>query len=147
MKDEAAVQLPLQAEAKQLTEKLWNIILPQLRRLGMLAQLFSRPSDPSEKGWVDVFAPAVTPIIQMALNHKLQLLATGYDYAYIWPSNGENYDERDMKILGAKERLPLAVRFSVFPGLKVSLPGANHASLEMVSEAAVRVQRPERPRS
>jgi DNA-binding phage protein len=150
MRDEAAIQLPLLAEAKKHTETLLKTLLPQLRRLGTLAQLYNRTSvSPAvaEKACLDAFAPNVTTIIQMALNLNLQLLATGYSYTYIWPSNGDDYDPREMKIAGAEERLPLAVRVTVFPGLKVSLSEADHASFEMVSEAAVRVQRPGRPRS
>lgn len=150
MQDEGAIQLPLFAEAKQHTETLLQTIQPQLRRLGMLAQLYNRtdvlsavPGNPI----LDHFAPQVTSVIQKALNHKLKLFATGCHYAYIWPNNGDVYDPTEMKIAGAQERLPLAVRVTVFPGLKVSISGADHASLQMVSEAAVRVHRLEHPRT
>jgi hypothetical protein len=116
----------------------------------MRAQLYNRtPVLPAvaEKGYLDAYTPNVTTIIQKALNHNLQRLATGCNYAYTWPSNGDDYDPREMKIAGAEERLLLAVRVTVFPGLKVSLSEADDASFEMASEAAVRVQRPGRPRS
>lgn len=113
----------------------------------MLAQLDGRPSYPSEKHWLRFFAPAITPIIQKTLGHKLQLLATGRDNAYTWPTNGEGFDPNEMTIIGASERLPLDVRFTVFPGLKVTLPEFHHEGLQLISEAAVRVQRPRRSRT
>jgi hypothetical protein len=71
----------------------------------------------------NVFEHEITAIINKTLLHKKQLVATGCEHAYIWPSNGDKIDQHEMREHGASTHDPL-VRYTVFPGLRVKLPSS-----------------------
>jgi hypothetical protein len=79
--------------------------------------MFRMSSGRSEEDLHEVFEQYITPALQSALHHKLKLLATGCDYTYHWPPHGAGCDPSCTDIYGAQERLPLDIRFTVFPGL------------------------------
>lgn len=136
--DEATIERQLQAEADTLTETLWITLAPHFHKLSELARGFRQSSGQPEEDLHASFRQSITTLIKAALHHKLHLLATGSDYNYTWPGHGEDYDEDSMKILGAEERLPLEVRFTVFPGLEVKVPGGSST----IHQSTVRVQFP-----
>jgi hypothetical protein len=115
--DDAALQLQLQTEVKTLATTLWKIFAPYLRNQSAAALMFRMSSGRSEEDLHEVFEQHITPALQSALHHKLKLLATGCDYTYHWPAHGARHDPSCIDIYGAQERLPLDVRFTVFPGL------------------------------
>ena len=110
----------------------------------MLSQLYKLEDDwqydRSEGDWFKVLEPTITALIQKTLDHKYQLSATGRDYEYTWPNNGDKYDSGEMKVLGPDPRGRQGVRFTMFPGLKVTLMNKENPPLENVSNALVRTQ-------
>jgi hypothetical protein len=70
-----------------------------------------------------VFEKDITALIYKLLYHKIQLVATGCEHSYIWPSNGDKVEENEMVEHDSQNHDPL-VRFTVFPGLSVNLPGS-----------------------
>jgi hypothetical protein len=116
------VKLQLQAEAKALTAKFWDIVAPHFRNLSAVARMYRRSSGRSEEDQREVFERIMPNIIEKALHQKLQVQAAGRDYTYTWPNHGDTYNGADMTMFGARERLPCKVRYIIFPGLNVKAP-------------------------
>jgi hypothetical protein len=119
------LQAQLHEKAEKYTQELWSIILPYFRSLSTLAEIHGLSSNRPEQDWQEVFTSAFTDLIEAILRFRLELLATGCQHEYTWPDAGCHYDLREMESHGAKMQLPLQVMFTVFPGLKVLIPGTD----------------------
>ena len=109
-------------------EALWRTLAPHFYNQLQVARSLHLSSDKSDEE-IDtelfkVFENDITPLIQKVLHHKMQLVATGCEHSYIWPSNGDEIDENEMVEYGAPMYEPL-VRYTVFPGLKVNFPSSH----------------------
>jgi hypothetical protein len=116
------MKLQLQAEAKAITAKFWDIVAPHFRNLSAVARMYRQSSGRSEEDLREVFERIMPKTIEKALHQKLQVQATGCDYTYTWPNHGDTYNGADMEMFGARERLPCKVRYTIFPGLNVEAP-------------------------
>lgn len=102
-------------------KEFWNIMLPHFRTHIVIARTYGLSSGKSEDDLFELFDSVITPIIQNALHHKLQLVANGCKCAYFWPCDGEKFKGDKMKEFGAQTTNTLAAQ-TIFPGLDFDLP-------------------------
>jgi hypothetical protein len=137
----------LKQEADSLADDASTIMAPHLSALRCSANLFGLlSSDHTEIDTLDTFVSWFAKVIQKALHYRLQLLATGREYAFAWPSPDETFDSRTMQVdeSGAENAAgQLIVLFTMFPGLEIK--SASSGEMESVpdAEAVVKVQRSE----
>lgn len=141
--DDATVQLQLQAEAEALTKEFWNTALPHFRSYFTIAKCYRLSSGKSEDDLFKVIESVITPIIQRTLHHKLYLAAVGCEYAYFWPRDGDKMNDYEMDEFGFFANGDL-VMYTVFPGLRLTLPGSNYNAPNPVLHASVTTKRSKR---
>jgi len=138
--DDATVQSQLQSEAEALTKDFWNTALPHFRSYITIAKCYRLSSGQSKDDLSKVFESVITPIVQKTLYHKLYLVAVGCEYAYFWPRDGDTMDDYAMDEFGAFSNGDL-VMYTVFPGLRLTLPVSNDHAANPVVRASVTTKR------
>jgi hypothetical protein len=124
----------LKQEADSLANDASVIMAPHLSALSCSAKLFGLlSSDHTETDTLNVFVSGFAKVLQKALYYRLQLLATGREYAFTWPSPDEIFDSRTMSI----------VLFTVFLGLEIKSMSSDEMESVTDAEAVVKVQRSE----
>ena len=119
---------------------------PHLAALSCDAKLHMLSSARLETDTLNVFESAFAKVIQRALHYKLQLLATGCEYAFTWPSPDEIFDPRNMQVDGGgseNDDDQSIVLFTVFPGLEIKPLSSNEMESLADAKAVVVVQRSE----
>lgn len=117
-------------------KECWNTMLPHFRTHILIATTYGLSSGRSEEDLFELFESAITPIIQNALHHQLQLVANGCKYAYLWPCEGEKFKALEMKEFGAQTTNTVA-RQTIFPGLRFDLPPSIHYPTDTVIPAFI----------
>jgi len=106
---------------------LRHILAPHFRNHLQLARSLhlssGKTDDEVEEELLKIFEQEITALIHKLLDHKIKVVAAGYEYSYFWPNNGDEIDGNEMVELGAHLYEPL-VRYTVFPGLKVDVPSS-----------------------
>jgi hypothetical protein len=137
----------LKQEADSLANEASMIMAPHLSALRCIAELLGLlSSDHTETDTLDVFKSWSAKAMQKALHYRLQLLATGREYAFTWPSPDEIFDSRTMQVdeNGAEDSVGQStVLFTIFPGLKIKPMGSDEMESVTDAEAVVKVQRSE----
>jgi hypothetical protein len=137
----------LKQEADSLANDASVIMAPHLSALSCSAKLFGLlSSDHTETDTLNVFVSGFAKVLQKALYYRLQLLATGREYAFTWPSPDEIFDSRTMQIdeSGADNAAGQSiVLFTVFLGLEIKSMSSDEMESVTDAEAVVKVQRSE----
>ena len=119
---------------------------PHLSALTCSAKLFGLSSHCSETDTLNVFVSSFAKVIQKALHYRLQLLATGCEYAFAWPSPDDVFDSRTMQIdesMAEDADGQSIVLFTVFPGLEMESMASGEFECPPDAKAVVKVQRSE----
>ena len=101
--------------------EFWTTILPHFRAYMVIATTYGLSSGKSEDDLFKLFESTITPMIQNALYHKLQLVANGCKYDYFWPCAGEKFDADKMKEFGAQTTNNMTYQ-TICPGISFDLP-------------------------
>lgn len=136
----------MKLEADNFAKDASVIISPHLYALSCSAKLFGLSSGRSETDTLSVFESRFAKVIQNTLSYRLQLLATGCEYAFTWPSPDEPFDSRNMQIDGGMAENSggkSIVLFTVFPGLEIKPMKSNEMESLPDAKAVVKVQRSE----
>jgi len=133
-------------EADNLAKAASTIISPHLGALSRSAKLFGKSSDRSETDTLSGFESKFAEVIQKTLRCRLQLLATGCEYAFTWPSPDDVFNSRNMQIDGGRAENAggeSIVLFTVFPGLEIKPMNSDERQSLPDAKAVVKVQRSE----
>lgn len=141
--ERGTLQQQLELEAKTLTKDASTTLAPHLTALPSSAKHFGRSSDGSETDTLNVFESEFAKIIQKTLHYRLQLLATGREYVFTWPSPDEIFSSGNMQMHGGRSENanghPI-VLFTVFPGLEIKPTSSNEMESPRDAKAVVKVQ-------
>lgn len=120
---------------------------PNLSALKCIAELLGLlSSDHTETDTLDVFRSWSAKVMQKALHYRLQLLATGREYAFTWPSPDEIFDSKTMQVDESEAENAAGqfiVLFTMFPGLEIKSASSDEMESVTDAEAVVKVQRSE----
>lgn len=144
--DRKSLEWQLKLEADSLAKDASAIMAPHLQALSCSAKLFGMSSDRPDTDTLSVFKSEFAKVIQKLLHYRLQLLATGCEYAFKWPSLDVVFGSREMQIdEGRAENAggQLIVLFTLFPGLEIKSMGSDEMESVTDAQAVVKVQRSE----
>jgi len=144
--DDDSLQQQLNLEAATLAKSASAIIAPHLSALSSSAKLFGLSSNNPEADTLKVFESEFAKVIQKTLHYRLQLLATGCEYAFTWPSPDDVLDSGSMQIDGGRAEDTggqSIVLFTVFSGLEIKSMSSNEMEAIPDARAVVKVQRRE----
>lgn len=140
------LQQQLKLEADSLASDASAIPAPHLDALSCSAKLFGLFSGNTESDTLSVFESKFAKVIQKTLYYQLQLLATGCEHAFTWPSPDEIFDSGNMQTDGDMAEDAGAnsiVLFTIFPGLEIKTMGSGELVSLPNAKAVVKVQRSE----
>jgi hypothetical protein len=144
--DDNSLHQQLNLEATALAKSASTIFAPHLSALSSSAKLFGLSSNHPETDTLTVFKSEFAKAIQKTLYYRLQLLATGCEYAFTWPGPDESFDSGSMQIDGGRAENSAGqsvVLFTVFPGLEIKPTSSNEMEAIPDARAVVKVQRSE----
>lgn len=144
--DHDVLQQQLKLEAESLSRDASAIISPHLDALSSYAKLLGLSSNHSETETLNVFESEFADVVQKTLHCRLQLLATGCEYAFTWPNPDDVFDSRTMQIQGGRSENTAdqsVVLSTMFPGLEIKPMSSNEMESLPDAKAVVKVQRSE----
>lgn len=136
----------LKLEAETLAGEASVIMAPHLAALSCSAKLFGLSSNRPETDALKVSESEFTKVVQKTLHYRLQLSATGCEYAFTWPNPDEVFSSRNMQIDGGRSENTASqsiVLFTVFPGLEIKPMSSDEMESLPDAKAVVKVQRSE----
>ena len=142
--DDESLQQQLKLEAEGLAKDAAAIISPHLDALSSYAELFGLSSNHSGNHTVSIFESEFAQVVQKTLHCRLQLLATGCEYAFTWSNQGDVFDSRTMQIDGGRSDNTAGqsfVLFTVFPGLEIKPVSSEEMESLPDAKVVVKVQR------
>lgn len=141
-----ALQQQLKLEADSLANDASAILAPHLNALSCSAKLFGLSSENTESDTLSVFESEFAKVIQKTLHYRLEILATGCEYAFTWPRPDEIFESGNMQMDGGRAENSAGqsmVLFTVFPGLEIKPMSSDEMESVPEAKAVVKVQRSE----